>query len=409
VSGAVAARALAALALLAASAGAARAETPAERGERLRAALGKEPPRDALAGRVALAAHLGLSRVGKLELGTEVVSKGGEKLYELRDSLSIDAKGFGALSMTLTAELGADLSVRELVLYTMAPNPAGGITRRNLRVIPEGDALWVTEAKDDDKPRKWKLEGAPRSALLLTPPLGVGERFARLAPKDAARATLDAWDLASGEKVAFGLALEAPAKLDVRGKELDAQKATREEGKATLDEWLEATTREPLVIEKVRATSGSAAESDEKCVRFVGRESAEKFEDLPAPSADERKKEGPRETVLRFLRASGAGDGAALEPLLDVDALFEAAKPEDRSKEFKATFKKTLIAMLTSDEWRRGESVKLVAGAARVEDLVASVKDDKATVRVQGAPEGAPCFELARSEAGWRITALPRK
>ena len=102
------------------------ADTPREAGDKLRAALAKEPPRVALATKLLLPAYFGLARAGELRLETEIVEKGGEKLYQLKDELKIDARGFGSITMSLTADLGADLSVRELVLYTSAPNETGG-------------------------------------------------------------------------------------------------------------------------------------------------------------------------------------------------------------------------------------------------------------------------------------------
>lgn len=388
-----------ALLLVLSLAGPASAQTAREAGEKLRAAL--KEPRPALATKLLLPAHLNLARVGELRLETEIVEKGGERLYQLNDTLSVDAKGFGSITMTVTGDLGADLSIRELVLYTSSPNAAGGTTRRKLTVAPEGDALFVTEAKDEEKPTKRKLEGVPKNALLLTPPLGVGERLARLAPPEVGtRLSFDAWDLAEGAKATFTLSLDEVARVDVRGQQLEAQKVTREEGKASLESWLEPRTREPLVVVRPGAER----------LRFVGRESSEAREDLPAPSAEDRKKEGPAATVLRFLRASGRGDAPAVEALLDLEALFEAAKPADRSDKFKATYKKTLVAVLTSAEWRRGESVKLVADASRVEDLVEELSgSDRARVRTKGSPQDGPSFELVKSAEGWKIAGLPRK
>ena len=388
-------------------------DTPREAGAKLRDELSKKAPVAALEGTVELPAYLGLSRVGELTLSTKLVEKGGEALYHLEDSLSFDATGLGSIDMRLTADLGADFSVRELVLYTSRPGPTGAITRRKLTVTQSGDGLSVSDARDEEKPVTTSIEGAGKRSLLLTPPLGIGERLVRLAKGEVGqRFSLEAHDLAHGTTAVEGgrpRAFEAPgvtlaiscdevAKIDIRGASLEAQKVTRGEGALSLEEWLVPGTREPLKL----ATAGAER------LTFVGRESSEKKEDLPGPAAEARAKEGPALTVLRFLRASGRGDAAEVESLLDVHALFTAAKPADTSEKFEETYKKTLVQMLTGPEWRRSGSVALLAGAVGTGDLVEKIDGARATVGVSGA-EDAPQFELRQSSAGWKIDGLPRR
>jgi hypothetical protein len=376
-------------------------EAPRVAGARLRRELAAAAPRAELAGTVVLAVHVGLARVGKLVLATAIVDKGGESLYRLEDALSFDAEGFGAVNMTLAADLGPDFSVRQLAFYSSAPGPSGATSRHRLGVERDGSSLVLTEARDEEKATRSPLEGVPLDALFLTPPFGIGERLARLARGEAgSRWELDARDLARGEPALLSLAAFEVAKLDVRGQSLDARRVTRAEGRAALDEWLVPGSAEPLEIVR---SDGPARLS------FVGRESAERKEDLPAPAPSERASEGPVATVLRFLRASGRGDAAEVESVLDVDELFEASGATDRSEKFKATFKKTLLALLTGPDWRRGESMKLLANATRADDFAEDGEHDRAVVYPIGAKDG-PSFALMKEADGvWRITRLPRR
>jgi hypothetical protein len=386
-------------------------EQPREAGEKLRAQLRSEPPREALVpdqpkdeprqGDVRLAAYLGLARVGDLTFHTELEEKGGEKLYSIEDHLDIDAPGLGSVKMMVTADLAPDLSVRDWKLETENPGPAGAIVRRLLTVSPEGGALFLSESKDMEKMSKRKLEGVPLNALLLTPPLGVGERLTRLAKGAVgSRLSFDAFDVAAGKPATFALSFEEQAKTDVRGELVLLQKVSLEEGTASLECWLDPASREPV---KLLRSDASAPR-----VTFVGREGREK-RDLPAT----RTSEGPAETVLRFLRATGNPDAEAaqkeIEPLLDLDALYKRVtekSPDASDPRFRKTFEKALLGRLTSDEWRKGDQVRMLAGASRPEDLAVETSGDSAKVRPKSAPEG-PAFELKKTDAGWKIVAFP--
>jgi hypothetical protein len=355
-----------------------------------------------LVGVLDLPAHLGLARVGNMRLKTEIVDKGGEKLYHVEDELGIDAAGFGFVKMTVTGDFGADLSVRDLVLEVWSPGSK--VKSRRLAVAPEGDALVLTDTEEDAAPVKSKLAGLGKKAILLTPPLGAGDRLARLGQGDAGtRLSFEAWDLALGAKADLTITLGEEASIDVRGVPVKARRVRRTEGAAVLEAWLEPKTRELLRLSRDDVASR---------VTFVGRESATAKEDLPSPPARARATEGPAEAVLRFLRATGRGDQAEVEDMLDLDALYAravaAGKASADDVKFKKVFEKTVVSMLTSDEWRRGESLKLLTNATRLEDLTASVNGDAASVRPASTPD-APGFTLRKTDAGWKITALPEK
>jgi ketosteroid isomerase-like protein len=358
---------------------------PERRGE-----LGKGPPE----GTIALAAHMGLARVGQLVLTTEAKERSGEKLYHLDDKLSIDATGFGSVTMTLQATVEADLSVRELVFYVSAPDATGATARHQVRIVRDGDDFTVTEARNEDRPTKRRLEGVPKGTLLLTPPLGVGTRALQLA-KGEGRLSFPALDVATCGSATLTLSFEEEGEIDVRGTRVRARHVARDEGSTRLETWLASGTGELLRVEL--GEGGSR-------LSFVGRESTENSEDLPEPSLDERAKEGPAATVLRFFRASGRGDRKAIAALLDVDAIFASTNPTD--PKLRATFEKVLLDTLTGEGWRRSDSVKLVAEAARPEDLAEEVTGERAKVRAAGAPD-APFFALEKEEGVWKIVALP--
>lgn len=393
-------------------------DSPRDAGAKLRDALRAAPPRDALTpehpkdgppeGEVRLAAYLGLARVGDVTLHTQIEDKGGEKLYVIEDRLDFDTPGLGNVHALVTGDLGPDLSVRDLVLETEGPTVEGPILRRRVAVSLEGSSLVVTETRNEGAAEKRTLEGVDPRALLLTPPLGVGERLVRLAKGEVgSRLSFDAFDLSRGKACPLTLSFEEQAKTDVRGESVLAQKVTREEGAASLESWLDLKTREPLKLLRSDATAPR--------VVFVGREGPER-RDLPAPPASARATEGPRETVLRFLRATGDPDLKTAEPeilsVLDVDALYARAtdKPvagvDPKDPRFRRTFERALLGRLTSDEWRKGDTKKILAGATRPDDLSVEESGDKATVRPKDRPDDA-AFELRKTDAGWKIVAFP--
>ncbi len=85
---------------------------PRAEGDRLRERLAAEPPRASLAGEVRLAVHLGRARVGEMVLRTEIVEKGGEKLYHLDDRIAFESPTLGIVRIEVDAEVASDLSVR---------------------------------------------------------------------------------------------------------------------------------------------------------------------------------------------------------------------------------------------------------------------------------------------------------
>ncbi|MBI3726126.1 hypothetical protein HY251_19530 [bacterium] len=378
-----------------------------EGARKLRETLGKEGPRASLEGSVRLSAHVGLSRAGSIFLGTKVHEKNGEKLYEIEDRLNFEARGMGEVHVTLIATLAADLSVRDLALETAAPGKDGVTVSQRLALAPESGALWLTETKGDAPPTKRKLDLDP-SALVFTPPLGAGERLARLArAASGTRLSFEGWDLAAGERATLALAFGDEAKIDIRGASVSARSLSREEGKAKLECWLDPRTFEPL---RIARQDGPAR------LVFVGREPEERA-DLPAPPDSARASEGPGETVLRFLRATGKGERAEkgedrekikreIASLLDIDALYARAKGDPADKEFRKRFEKVLLDKLTRDEWRRNGVVKLLAGAASAKDLSEEVSGETARVRPKSAPELSP-FKLEKSDSGWRISGFP--
>src|SRR5262249_44189478 len=141
---------------------------------------------------------------------------------------------------------------------------------------------------------------------------------------------------------------------------------------------------------------------------LVGRERRDRPDDLPAPPPP-RESESPAAVVLRALRASADGDRAALEPLLDVDALYARAKGAPGDEALQKASRQARLDTLVSNEWRRSGSVALSAKAASPGDLEEKIEGDRATVVARGARDPKPTFELARSGDRWRIVALPEK
>jgi hypothetical protein len=384
-----------ALALVAASgatvASAQDGPSPLDRGSELRARLAKSGPDARLVGEQRLSVHVGLARVGFLVLKTEVIDRPDGKVYRIEDRLEADVRALGGLlRMEVTGELGPDLSIRSVGLETETTG-GGKVDRRRVDIVLDGGKLVATETREGAEPKRWTLD-VPAGVVPLAPPVGAGERAARLAALAADESTLalPALDLETLERTTLRLERGKEAATDVRGAAVSAIPVARREAAAEVEQWITATGE----VLKLGRHDRPAR------LVFVGREPRETTPSLPSPRGDD----DAATTVLELLRASGRGDRPAVEAALDLDALWARARGS-ADEGLAKTFKKVVVDRLVSDEWRNATKLA-IAGTMR-EDLDVKQDGDRATVWARSAP--ALRFEVARKDSAWRVVGLPER
>jgi hypothetical protein len=355
--------------------------SPRQLGEALRERLAAEGVQASRSGRVRLAVRLGEADVGSLVLTTRVAQReDGTTVYRLLDTLRVDMPGVGSLHMNVEADLLADLSPVEVVLNTEEPRGVGVISRQRV-VLRRRDGRWVREVvKGEAAPVVTPLSELGDDALVLTPPLGAGERLARWAePVLGRRLSLSGHDLETGEGASWRLSVEEPRDVQLGDQATPAVTVLRREGAAQLESWFGLGGGEPLLLrlgERLRAVSW-------------------KLQEEPTLSLT-----SPAGVVARLLRALGRADEAALTELLDLDALAESAGGDDPAQTQAA-----VLRLLRERDWGSGRGLALQA--VQSADLVSEESGDE---RFRVYPRGAPelRFEVARRGEALRVVGLPR-
>lgn len=385
------------LALLAALPAAAQ-DSPRAAGEAWRAELGRAGPRAELSGIVRLSAAIGEGEpIGTLVLRTDVLERDGQPIYRLNDRLALELPGLGSVRLLVRADVRSDLSALEVVLETEEPRGEGVVSseRVTLRREREGEEeRWVRYVgQGSAQPTRTVLEDVPADVIVLTPPLGVGERLARLAP-DAlgARLSLRALDLETGAPASWRLSVEDALNVTLAGDgERAALRLARSEGPA----------RSTLIRD--RAPGGAPRELRTSLGHGAGRL---RFAD-PALAAPPVERAGPAAALATFLRALARGDREGAGALLDVSALYREAGGDPRDHRLRRTFADVLLGRLGDPEWLQARGLSVGAGAVAEDDLVVSPGVEG---RVQVAPATAPgfAFVLEEVEGRWLIVDLPR-
>jgi len=377
---------LLAAALVALGAAAVRAESPRQAGDALRERLGAAGLREELAGTVRLAVRLGGARVGSLVLRTELAERSdGTPVYRLTDRLDVELPGRGALHMLVRADLRADLSAASVVLETEEPRGAGVVSRQRVTLDAE-EGGWVRRVFRGQAAPSRSEPALPLDALVLTPPLGAGERLARLAEATLGRRySVRGLDLETGSGATWRLSIDdrATVRHEEEG-ELAAVVGVRQEGAARLELVRDQGSGRPWRIDG----DGRLA--------FVDPDLA--GDPLPAT---------PAGVVCALLRACARGDGDAVRARLDLDALWAAAGGDAADPEARARFEAALVDLVTDPEWLRARSRGLAFRGVVPSDLqVEPAGEGRSRVSPRGAPEAA--FVVAAGPEGPRVVDLPR-
>lgn len=390
-------RAVAVLAVLA-LAGAAVAsgqETARSAGDALRERLRAEGARTALAGRVRLPLFVGAARAGAINLRTDVVERDGAQIYRIHDRLDLDLPGLGAARMLVQADLRADLSAIEVVLETEEPRGQGVVSRHRvtLRRSPDGARWTRTVVRGEAAPVEDVVEDVAADALVLTPPLGAGERLARLAPaRLGERLSVRGLDLETGRGATWRLSIDEEREVALAaGGERRVVVALREEGAARLETLRDASDGALL---RLAATGGA------RPARIVAQDAALAWVEAETAPA--------LRPVLMLLRAACSGDRAAAAAALDVDALHAAAGPDAGPRD---VFQSVLLHRVTDPAWLADRGLTVGALAAGPDDFVVEpVGDERARVRPRARRPGDidVSFEVAARAGAWRVVRLPR-
>lgn len=374
--------------------------TARQGGDALRADLLAAGPRDDLVGRVRLPLYAGAARAGAINLRTDVVERDGALVYRIHDRLDLDLPGLGAARMLVQADLRADLSAVEVVLETEEPRGDGAVSRHRitLRRAPDG-ARWLrTVVRGEAAPVEEAVEaGVPADALVLTPPLGAGERLARLAPGGLGRRmSVRGLDLETGRGATWRLSVDDERVVQLTaGGEGRALVVLREEGAARLEVLRDAAGGPPW---RLAGDVGAG-----RPARLVALDPA-----LAWPGSLPGQAGAPPalQCVLALLRAACSGDRAAAREALDLDAL-AAAAPADVSR---AAFEAVLLERLTDPAWLADRGLMVAALAAGPADFVVEeAGPGAARVRPRAAPagEGDAAFLVTERAGAWRIARLP--
>jgi len=357
--------------------------SPRQLGEALRERLGAAGIDEARSERTRLAVRLGEAEVGSLVLTTRVAQReDGTTVYRLLDTLRVDMPGVGSLHMSVEADLRADLSPLEVVLNTEEPRGVGVISRQRV-VLRREDGGWVREVvRGQAAPVVTALGELRDDVLVLTPPLGAGERLARWAePVLGQRLSVSGHDLETGDGASWRLSFEEHHDVSLDGRTTPAVVALRREGAAQLECWFGRPGGEALSLrlgERLRAVSWKLDEVQPEA-------------ELTSPAG----------VVARMLRAVGRADEEALAELLDLDALAEAAGADDPT-----AFRAAALRLLRERDWGQGRGLALKA--VQTADLISEeAGDGRFRVHARGAPSSV--FEVSKGPDGaLRVVGLPR-
>lgn len=381
-----------ALALLALGAAPLWAQSPAERGEALRARLAQGAV-SGLLGEQELSGQLpgGGARTYVLQRETQLVARDGIQRYRIRDRLRVDLRGLGTARLRVEGDLRLDLTPERILIVSEEPHGRGLVveTRIELRRTEAGFVRTLT--RGEAAPVEVGLSEAP--GLVLTPPLGVGLRLAELVEPDlGARYSLPALDLETGLATRWRLSVEDVSPLELE-QPTPGLVLTWREGGAAFRAWRPRPAGSALVR---LAAEGERARFEVRSEALAGTK----------PSA-----EGPAGALVAFLHALSRADRAALREVLDLEALFRRARAAgggegEPSAEESARFARVLLERLSSDGWLEERGLRQAFASARSSDLQVEQAEGHARVALASRPELA--FELSQGpDKRWRVVGLP--
>jgi hypothetical protein len=336
-----------------------------------------------------LAVQVGGSRpVGSAVLKTDLVEREGVQIYRLTDRLNVDLPGLGSARLRVEADVRADFTALRVVLSTEEPRANAAPSRQRI-VLEQLGGRWVRSVTHGDgAPVITHLDDLPERILVLTPPLGAGERLARVIEGEVGlRIKIPANDLETGEPTVYKLSVDDAGEATLAGKTVETVQIVRREGPARLLVWRHALSGEPLRISR----DGGGG-------RLLLR-----HPDLEVAAPDAA---GPTGRVLAFLQSAARGEKDALREALDFDALYAGAGglPADATR--RRLFEQVLLERLGDPDWLEERGLLFVAGACDAKSLVEELDKHQATVRPKGAPKRT-AFRLAKSGGKWRIVGLP--
>lgn len=377
-------------------------ETPGARGQALIERLRKAPVAglvEGAGGEGELSGRLesGAGRTFVLQTKTQRVTREGLELYRIRDRLRVDLAGLGTARLRVEGDLRWDLSPERLLLVSEEPRGRGLVVETRVELRQES-GTWVRIVSQGQKaPVKTKLPERP--SLVLTPPLGVGLRLARLVPGELGRRySLPALDLETGQATRWRLSVDEELQLQLaeEGQEPKAAAGallTWREGGASFVGWRPRELAADLVRLAARGESPRLELKDSRL------------------RSAQPKAESAVEAAAAFLRAIARRDRAALEGALDVRALVGAAwtragRAGEMSADYTARFQRVLLDRLCDEAWLEERGLRLGFASARAAAFKAEPAEGGRTrVKLSAKPEWA--FELRAEGTGWRITDLP--
>lgn len=371
------------------------AQSPRQQGKALRAKWAKQLDKR-LAGRVVLEVDVGGRRVGSVVLRTDLLERNGKPIYRIHDRLTLSLPGLGALSMWVRADLRPDLSALEVSMGTEEPRGRGTVSTERVQLkLEKGQWVrYVSRGVDANRPTFKVLEDVPKDVLVLTPPLGVGERLSRLAPAELGqRISLPGLYLETGDTTPCKHSVEDRLVLKLaKGRAAQGIRMVRRVGPA----HLEVVRRLAPASPPLRFQLGK-----------LGRLPRLQFRDatLRAARPDPA---SPTGVVRGLLAAIGRSDAEAIRAALDLDALYSAAGGKPHQPKLRAAFERVLLARLSDVDWLSTRGLDLSAQAAAPRDLRLSRENKRVRVSVGAAKSKRAAFTLAQRAGRWRVVSLPR-
>jgi hypothetical protein len=355
------------------------AQTPGERGELLRKELANKPPLQSLVGEVVLEARLGTKSVGSLTLRTDIVEKDGEKIYRLRDRLSLNVEGLGRAWLRVETDLRADFTPLRVVLQSEEPRGRGVVSALRVELRQEDKGWARYEVRAHGAPQRKPAGDLGERPLVLTPPLGAGERLARLVPATLGSSySLGAHDLETGLATRWRASVDEPWSLKVAGAPAKGFLLRRREGGALLPTWRAGPPGSPPL--RMDATRLSLAS--------------------PSLELAQASSQGPRQTLCLLLRALAAQDREGIARWLDLEALAREADSKDAKR-----FARVALKHFTAPRWLERHGLALLA-AALPSDFTGELSGKITRVHPKGAPKLV--FSLEQRQGRWRVISLPR-
>lgn len=367
------------------------AQSPREAAEAWQAELGAAPPRDALAGVVRLKVQVGPSRpVGTAVLRTEVVERDGQQIYRLKDRMSLDLQGLGSVRLNVVADLRADLTAIEVGLETEEPRGAGVVSRQRAALRRDADGWVRVVTRGSGPPEVTPLPDLPERLIVLTPPLGAGERLTRLAPSAlGTRLSLAALDLETAQPTTWRASVDEAAEVVTRDGPLPGVLIERREGPARL-----TTLRDRDAGGLIRRLT--LARTDRPRLILSDTTLA------PPPAAQD----DAIQATTALLHAMARGETERVAERLDASSLYRNQGGDHGNMPLRRAFRTVLVRRLCDPAWIQGSGLSVPLDGVRPEDLIATPRPGGL---IAVAPRAAPgaAFVLEQVDGRWLVVRLP--